>query len=93
MRSLIEFNILSPEKREQVLRGIDYIYISKGKYTWYFREYLPKPEWRTDIFRKNIEDQVQNNKDFTLYGKVFRIVQNNDRGILIGVSSSEGFNN
>lgn len=50
--SLQHFNIVSEEKRQEILSRTDFIWINLNGYPFYYLSYLPLSEWRLDPFRK-----------------------------------------
>ena len=55
LKALQSFNILSRAEKNEVLKGVDYIYFSKLARFNNYLFYLVKPKWRDDDFRKMIE--------------------------------------
>jgi hypothetical protein len=51
MLAIQSFNVMKDSERKEVLKKLDYIWISKGKYPWYYLNYVPVPLWRDDPFR------------------------------------------
>jgi hypothetical protein len=85
MNSLQSFNVMSEERREQLFKEVDYIWIAKGAYPWYYLNYLPVSKWKADRFRNAIYRTLEG-ESICIYGGRLTPILNTDSQLILKVT-------
>lgn len=77
VHSLQSFNVLSERGRRRVLKGTDFLYVSKRRnYGWNYLFYFPRADWRKDAFRQAVHRMINDNQSRRILGVTLSPVYN-----------------
>jgi len=89
-RSLQSFNILPDGDRRHVLKGTEFLYVSKRRnYGWNYLYYLPRAEWRYDAFRQAVHKMIESNQSQRILGVTLQPVYNSPSRLIARIRPYE----